>query len=179
MIRYCIWAISRIWTRVLDPASCAVISYAIGIKEVSSSSALNPSYTWLLIFGMDKAKPENKATLIGVLFHCLYTPFLSITFPRFFLAIYRCSQPLLIHEIITFIEQSRKNSHQKCDKFWILVAAITVYLGLAVSIISDNLSQGTSTANKLDFCLFVQTSPEPTAADVTGVSHRSYLQQDT
>ncbi|KAH7015725.1 P-loop containing nucleoside triphosphate hydrolase protein [Ilyonectria destructans] len=86
----------------------------------------------ILRYWDQRTKPENKATLIGVLFHCLYTPFFSITFPRFFLAICRCSQPLLIHEIITFIEQSQKNSHQKCDKFWILVAAITVYLGLAI-----------------------------------------------
>lgn len=79
-----------------------------------------------------KEKPDSQLSLLKVLFRQLRTPFLSVVCPRMFLAIFRCSQPIIIHETIQLISESRDNTVSPYDGFWILLAAITVYLGLPV-----------------------------------------------
>ncbi|OAQ88974.1 ABC multidrug transporter [Purpureocillium lilacinum] len=78
-------------------------------------------------------KPENKMTLPKVLVRSLLKPFLSVIAPRLFATAFRCSQPLLICETIRFISQTQVESGANCAKYWLVLAAVLVYVGLAIS----------------------------------------------
>ncbi|KAK4088636.1 hypothetical protein Purlil1_7187 [Purpureocillium lilacinum] len=78
-------------------------------------------------------KPENKMTLPKVLVRSLLKPFLSVIAPRLFATAFRCSQPLLIRETIRFISQTQVESGANCAKYWLVLAAVLVYVGLAIS----------------------------------------------
>ncbi|KAH7134057.1 P-loop containing nucleoside triphosphate hydrolase protein [Dactylonectria macrodidyma] len=86
-----------------------------------------------LIQWQERAKPDSQLSLLKVLVRHLRKPFLSVVFPRLFLVIFRCSQPIIIHETILFISQSGASTVSPCDGPWILLAAFTVYLGLPIS----------------------------------------------
>lgn len=72
-------------------------------------------------------------TLPRVLLQCLSVPFLSAIFPRLGLLILRSSQPILIEQAVRFV-QGHTNGDSENAGYWLIVAAVVVYLGQTVSI---------------------------------------------
>lgn len=63
---------------------------------------------------------------------CLQQPFLAAIVPRLLLIFFRYSQTILIRESIRYVEAypTKTDSNQG---FWLVLSAVTVYVGLAVS----------------------------------------------
>lgn len=79
------------------------------------------------------AKPESKRTLPLALFKCIKKPFIVAIVPRLFLIGFRYSQPILIKESIRFVLTSSVSVGNNRG-YWLIVSAIAVYIGLAVSL---------------------------------------------
>ena len=77
-------------------------------------------------------KPEDKATLLRVLFHSLAAPFFAATIPRLAIVIFQYAQPLLISQSIEFLSETHSSSESKLG-YLLVYCAIAVYFGLAVS----------------------------------------------
>lgn len=75
--------------------------------------------------------PERKSTLPLALLACVKRPLLAAVLPRLFLIIFRYSQPILIKQSIRFV---LLDSTSRIDYgYWLVVSAIVIYIGLAVS----------------------------------------------
>lgn len=107
------------------------ISCDFGIKEVwfDLPKPLLDSIIHIAYAG----RPENRMTLPKALVRCLAAPFISAILPRLFLTVFRYSQPLLIRQTIQFVGQPRTNEQISIRGYWIVMIAITIYLGMAVS----------------------------------------------
>ncbi|KAL7898266.1 multidrug resistance-associated protein [Trichoderma sp. SZMC 28014] len=79
-----------------------------------------------------RAKPETVLTLPKVLLKCLSVPFLSAILPRLSLLILRSSQPILIEQAVRFV-QGYTNGDGDNVGYWLVVAAVVVYLGQTFS----------------------------------------------
>ncbi|KAI0837775.1 ABC transporter [Hypoxylon sp. FL0890] len=79
-----------------------------------------------------RPRPENKMTLPKVLLKCLIKPFLLAIPPRLFLTIFRYSQPIIIRQAIIYVT-SNKLSEQLWTGASLVIAAVVVYVGLAIS----------------------------------------------
>ena len=78
------------------------------------------------------AKPETKMTLPWALLKCLNHKFYHVIPSRLFLIVFRYSQPILIRETITF--SAEYSADERSNRgYWLIVSAITLYTGLAVS----------------------------------------------
>lgn len=66
------------------------------------------------------------------LMKCLKQPFLAAIVPRLFLIVFRYSQPILIRESIRYVEAYPTETEYN-QGFWLVLSAVTVYVGLAVS----------------------------------------------
>lgn len=72
-------------------------------------------------------------TLPLALLKCVKQPFLAAITPRLFLILFRYSQPVLIKQSIRFVTKP-PDIEESNYGYWIVVAAVAIYLGLAVSI---------------------------------------------
>ncbi|KAH9209825.1 P-loop containing nucleoside triphosphate hydrolase protein [Leptodontidium sp. 2 PMI_412] len=77
-----------------------------------------------------RVRPESRSTLPLVLLRCLSTPFMAAILPRLSLIVFRYSQTVLISLTIRFV---RRPGDDRGDGYWLVLAALTVYLGLAIS----------------------------------------------
>jgi ATP-binding cassette subfamily C (CFTR/MRP) protein 1 len=88
-----------------------------------------------------KVKPEQIKTLPYVLFDCFKRPLLLAILPRLFLIIFRYSQGLLINIAVKCISNVPKASASRDENGrWLIVGALIVYVGMAVSIESPHFS---------------------------------------
>jgi ATP-binding cassette, subfamily C (CFTR/MRP), member 1 len=85
------------------------------------------------------AKPETKMSLPLALMRCLKQPFLAAIVPRLFLIFFRYSQPILIRESIRYVVRYPMNAETN-QGFWLVLSAVVVYVGLAVSPGFDSLT---------------------------------------
>ncbi|KAI1318298.1 putative ABC transporter [Xylariaceae sp. FL0255] len=75
--------------------------------------------------------PETTRALPLALLRCLEGPFYASIGPRLFLIVFRYSQPVLIKQTIRYvIGDGGSEGH---PGFWLLISAISIYVGLAVS----------------------------------------------
>ncbi|KAI1820889.1 putative ABC transporter [Xylaria intraflava] len=79
-----------------------------------------------------RAMPETEKTLPLVLMRCLKAQFLASIMPRLFLIIFRYSQPILIKESIRYATAYTSSSGIN-QGYWLVLSAMTIYLGLALS----------------------------------------------
>ncbi|KAB5582239.1 putative ABC transporter [Coniochaeta sp. 2T2.1] len=79
-----------------------------------------------------RAKPETRWTLPLALLRCIRQPFLAAIIPRLFLIVFRYSQPVLIKQSIRFVSMPSE-SGMDMHGYWLVVSAVVVYLGLAIS----------------------------------------------
>ncbi|OIW22995.1 putative ABC transporter [Coniochaeta ligniaria NRRL 30616] len=79
-----------------------------------------------------RAKPETKRTLPLVLLKCIRKPFMAAIIPRLFLIVFRYSQPMLIRQSIRFVTMPSESA-VTMRGYWLIVSAVVVYLGLAIS----------------------------------------------
>jgi len=82
------------------------------------------------------AKPERTTTLPYVLLKCFKGPVAAAILPRLFLIVFRYSQPVLINISVRYIGNARKESGSTEEGRWLIVGALVVYVGLAVSVLS-------------------------------------------
>ncbi|PMD48812.1 putative ATP-binding cassette transporter [Hyaloscypha variabilis F] len=80
-----------------------------------------------------RAKPERTTTLPYVLLKCFKGPVAAAILPRLFLIVFRYSQPVLINISVRYIDNARKESGSTEEGRWLIVGALVVYVGLAVS----------------------------------------------
>lgn len=85
------------------------------------------------------AKPETKMSLPLALMTCLTQPFLAAIVPRLFLICFRYSQPILIRESIRYVVAYPTDAESN-QGFWLVLSAVAVYVGLAVSPSFDSLT---------------------------------------
>ncbi|KAI8633828.1 putative ABC transporter [Xylariaceae sp. FL1651] len=100
----------------------------------TTSGKMKPSVTRqrMIRAWEQRNKPETPGTLLLALFTCVKGPFLMTIFPRLFLTVFRYSQPLLIKESIKYVSTPTKSSITSYG-YWLIVAALTIYVGLATS----------------------------------------------
>ncbi|RFU26545.1 hypothetical protein B7463_g9807, partial [Scytalidium lignicola] len=79
-----------------------------------------------------RSKPETKWTLPYTLYQSIKQPFLAAILPRLFLTASRYSQPILMRKSIRYVTTSRASDERPVG-YWIIVAAVAVYGGLAIS----------------------------------------------
>ncbi|KAH8803106.1 putative ABC transporter [Xylogone sp. PMI_703] len=79
-----------------------------------------------------RSKPETKWALPYALYRSIRRPFLRAVLPRLFLTVFRYSQPDLIRNSIQYVTTS-SSSDSRPIGYWIVVAAIIIYGGLAIS----------------------------------------------
>ncbi|KAG4437815.1 hypothetical protein IFR05_006702 [Cadophora sp. M221] len=77
-----------------------------------------------------RAKPESRSTLPLVLLRCLSMPFMAAILPRLSLIMFRYSQTVLIGLTIRFVKNA---DGDQGDGYWLVLGALAVYLGLAIS----------------------------------------------
>jgi hypothetical protein len=70
---------------------------------------------------------------------CLKQPFLAAIIPRLFLIAFRYSQPILIRESIRYVV-AYPTDKESSQGFWLVLSAVAVYVGLAVSPCLDSLT---------------------------------------
>lgn len=73
-----------------------------------------------------------KLTLLFALLRCTKNPFIAAIIPRLFLIVFRYSQPVLIKQSIRFVTIYSNETGGEYG-YWLVVSAITIYVGLAVS----------------------------------------------
>ena len=78
-------------------------------------------------------KPETTFTLLKTLARCLIEPALSPAVPRLCLIVFRCSQPVLIRQAMSFLSPALEAERNDCNGYWLLLAAVFVYFGMTVS----------------------------------------------
>ncbi|TDZ30378.1 ABC transporter atnG [Colletotrichum spinosum] len=78
-----------------------------------------------------RAKPETKTTLPGVLIQSMALPFIAPIIPRLFLIAFRYAQPLLIGAAIRYLNAS--SGGKSTTAYMIILKASFVYIGLAIS----------------------------------------------
>lgn len=76
---------------------------------------------------------KTDLVLARVLFKAIQPQFMSVAFPRLAVALFRCSQPLLIFQVTKFVEQQLHHDKSLYQKLFIVLVAIFVYLGINVS----------------------------------------------
>lgn len=81
---------------------------------------------------------------------CLMAPFLSAILPRISVIAFRFAQPLLISVAIRFVTASSAEDNDPHRGYWIIVAAATTYIGMAVSLALHNFH------SPLDACVPAQ-----------------------
>lgn len=74
------------------------------------------------------------------LMKCLKRSFLAAIVPRLFLIIFQCAQPILIRESIRYVVAYPAETEPN-QVFWLVLSAVTVYVGLAVSMTYGCLSK--------------------------------------
>lgn len=79
-----------------------------------------------------EAKPETVRTLPLALLDCVKGPFIIVILPRLFLIIFRYSQPSLIKQSIKYVTVPSEGANPSYG-YWLVVSALTIYTGLAVS----------------------------------------------
>ncbi|KAH8684429.1 putative ABC transporter [Tricladium varicosporioides] len=79
-----------------------------------------------------RTKPETRRALPLALIKCLGQQFLAAIMPRIFLIAFRYSQPILIKRSIRFVIMFPTDTRSNYG-YWLIVSAVTVYIGLAVS----------------------------------------------
>ncbi|KAL6862008.1 P-loop containing nucleoside triphosphate hydrolase protein [Trichoderma novae-zelandiae] len=79
-----------------------------------------------------RAKPIGKLTLPKVLVATTLSHFLAPILPRLSLILFRYSQPVLIRNVIRYLDESMNENSPKRD-YTVVVMAIVVYVGLAIS----------------------------------------------
>ncbi|KAL7815012.1 P-loop containing nucleoside triphosphate hydrolase protein [Trichoderma aethiopicum] len=79
-----------------------------------------------------RAKPIGKLTLPKVLIATTLPHFLAPILPRLCLILFRYSQPVLIRNVIRYLDTSMNENSTKRD-YTVVVMAIVVYVGLAIS----------------------------------------------
>ncbi|KAM3507972.1 hypothetical protein MY10362_001475 [Beauveria mimosiformis] len=79
-----------------------------------------------------KAIPDTRWSLPLALMACLKPQFYHAVLPRLLLIAFRYSQPTLIASSIRFVEQ-HSTATSSDDGFWLIVSALVIYLGLALS----------------------------------------------
>ena len=77
-------------------------------------------------------KPDAKRTLPLALMKCVKEPFFAAAISRLFLIVFRYTQPTLIKESIKYVVEYPAGA-QSSDGYWLVVSAIGIYFGLAVS----------------------------------------------
>ncbi|TEA20925.1 ABC transporter atnG [Colletotrichum sidae] len=78
-----------------------------------------------------RAKPETKTTLPGVLIQSMALPFIAPIIPRLILIAFRYAQPLLIGAAIRYLNAS--SGGKSTTAYMIILKASFVYMGLAIS----------------------------------------------
>lgn len=78
-----------------------------------------------------QAKPESRWALPVALLRCVRKPFLAAVVPRLFLIAFRYAQPILIQQSIRFVTVPSESA-VAMRGYWLVVAVVVVYLGLAV-----------------------------------------------
>lgn len=76
--------------------------------------------------------------LARVLFNAVRSQFVSVAIPRLAVALFRCSQPLLIFQVTKFVEQQQAYETSLYQKLFIVLVAVFVYLGINVSMREDS-----------------------------------------
>lgn len=103
--------------------------------------------------------PEPKNILARVLYRTLRTPFLLAAIPRLFVILFRCGQPILINKVIAFVQQSLDEYDYAYQAFYIMLASITIYIGLTVrkyaTIKGAHANGGHSLRNRSTICSLV------------------------
>ncbi|KAI1382387.1 ABC transporter [Hypoxylon crocopeplum] len=79
-----------------------------------------------------RVRPESQMTLPKVLLRCLRRPFLLAIPPRLFYTVFRYSQPLIIRQAIVYVTSNKAES-QTWSGHSLVIAAVVVYVGLAIS----------------------------------------------
>ena len=75
------------------------------------------------------------------LLRCIRRPFAAPFLPRLFLVLFRYSQPALIRESIRFVTATDSAlADIETRGYWLVVSAVTIYVGLAVSLPGPFLS---------------------------------------
>ena len=77
------------------------------------------------------AKRETNKALPLALMRCLRKPFFAAVLPRPFLIVFRYSQPTLIKESIRYVTANSTRTETN-HGFWLVMSAVTIYIGLAV-----------------------------------------------
>jgi ATP-binding cassette subfamily C (CFTR/MRP) protein 1 len=118
---------------------CVERSCGLGIKEVREIPDL---LCFLPMTNFSKAKPERNITLPYVLLNCFKRPVTAAVLPRLFLIVFRYSQPVLINIAVRYISNAPKESGSTEEGRWLIVAALAVYVGLAVSVVPPYYHHG-------------------------------------
>jgi ATP-binding cassette subfamily C (CFTR/MRP) protein 1 len=116
------------------------------------------------------AKPERTTTLPYVLLKCFKGPVAAAILPRLFLIVFRYSQPVLINISVRYIGNARKESGSTEEGRWLIVGALAVYVGLAVSVLSPFWVAFHLTYPLLQVSKAISTSAQSTGSAVTLIS---------
>ncbi len=74
-------------------------------------------------------------TLPLALLRCIRRPFVAPFAPRLFLILFRYSQPALIRQSIQFVTTTSSSvADSETSGYWLVFSAVTIYVGLAVSL---------------------------------------------
>lgn len=78
--------------------------------------------------------PETKLALPLALVMCIRRAFIAPIIPRLLMILFRYSQPALIRQSIQFVSDGIPTvAAVETRGYWLVLSAITVYIGLAVS----------------------------------------------
>lgn len=127
--------ISRIFFGWINPILLEGYSNILlnsGLPPIDTRLRSEPVRAAALCAWNQRSKPENKMTLLNVLFRCLRKPFLIAILPRIFLTFFRYSQPVLISQAIEYVTSDELSRPVLSGHRLVIVAAV-VYLGLAIS----------------------------------------------
>ena len=80
------------------------------------------------------ASSESSLALPVALVRCLSSAMRSAVLPRVLLIVFQYAQPLLIRQTIRFVNQWNTQKDSGTGAFWLVLVAVVVYVGLAVSL---------------------------------------------
>ncbi|CEJ94795.1 hypothetical protein VHEMI10305 [[Torrubiella] hemipterigena] len=76
---------------------------------------------------------KTDLVLARVVFKAIQPQFISVAIPRLAVALFRCSQPLLIFQVTKFVEEQEHHEKSLYQKLFVVLVAIFVYLGINIT----------------------------------------------
>ncbi|KAL2070754.1 hypothetical protein VTL71DRAFT_13780 [Oculimacula yallundae] len=102
------------------------------IRTWSSRGEFMPRRKFSIASSYNSDRRETLCSLPYALIRCVKRQFLAAIMPRMFLTGFRYSQPILIQRSIRYVVANH-GSAESSDGYWLLVSALAIYTGLAIS----------------------------------------------